>query len=115
MSDADEIKANQPAYLSQFSENSLTVLKKRYLRKGPNGEPDETVVESYHDAVYHIAKQKFDESHNSLLYSIVETLKLAILLVAEDSSAVITIAKMLVFIATLVIMVTITALVISIL
>ncbi len=42
-------------YLSQFSENSLTVLRKRYLRKGADGEPNETVSDMFHRVAHHIA------------------------------------------------------------
>lgn len=41
--------------LTRFSENSLTVLRNRYLRKGPDGEPYETISEMFHRVARHIA------------------------------------------------------------
>jgi len=55
MSGIEEQVLSDEDYLSQFSENSLTVLRKRYLRKGADGEPNETVSEMFHRVAHHIA------------------------------------------------------------
>jgi len=39
----------------ELSENSLLVLRRRYLRKGPDGEPCETVEEMFHRVTEHVA------------------------------------------------------------
>jgi ribonucleoside-diphosphate reductase alpha chain len=39
----------------KLSENALAVLKRRYLRKGPDGEPGETVEQMFHRVASHIA------------------------------------------------------------
>lgn len=50
----EEILADE-AYLSQFSDNSLTVLRKRYLRKGADGKPNETISAMFRRVAHHIA------------------------------------------------------------
>ncbi|MDF1515128.1 MAG: adenosylcobalamin-dependent ribonucleoside-diphosphate reductase, partial [Anaerolineae bacterium] len=55
MVNAEETQQQDEAVLSQFSGNSLTVLQRRYLRKGPDGEPNETVSEMFHRVAHHIA------------------------------------------------------------
>ncbi len=41
-------------------ENSLAVLRRRYLRRGPGGEPVETVEEMFHRVAHHIALVEAD-------------------------------------------------------
>ncbi|MBW7959217.1 MAG: adenosylcobalamin-dependent ribonucleoside-diphosphate reductase [Candidatus Promineofilum sp.] len=41
-------------------ENSLAVLRRRYLRRGPDGEPVETVEEMFHRVAHHIALVEAD-------------------------------------------------------
>jgi ribonucleoside-diphosphate reductase alpha chain len=48
------VKQRQDA-LIDLTENARTVLTKRYLRKGPDGKPVETVEEMFHRVAYHIA------------------------------------------------------------
>ncbi len=39
-----------------FSENAMTVLKKRYLRKGPDGKPVETPAQMFRRVAHHVAQ-----------------------------------------------------------
>lgn len=39
----------------QLSENAITVLERRYLRKGPDGRPVETIEEMFHRVASHVA------------------------------------------------------------
>lgn len=55
MSNVEEHKMPDEEYLAQFSENSLTVLRKRYLRKDADGEPNETISEMFRRVSHHIA------------------------------------------------------------
>jgi ribonucleoside-diphosphate reductase alpha chain len=41
---------------ARFTDNALTVLRKRYLRKGPDGEPIESVPEMFCRVAHHIAR-----------------------------------------------------------
>ncbi len=43
-----------------FSENSYTVLRKRYLRKGPDGEPIETPAEMFRRVAHHVAQGELE-------------------------------------------------------
>jgi ribonucleoside-diphosphate reductase alpha chain len=38
-----------------LTENAMAVLKRRYLRKGPDGQPAETVEQMFHRVAYHVA------------------------------------------------------------
>jgi len=40
---------------AQLTENALAVLKRRYLRKGPDGQPAETVEQMFHRVASHVA------------------------------------------------------------
>jgi len=44
----------------KLTENALAVLKRRYLRKGPDGEPIETVEQMFHRVASHIAAVEED-------------------------------------------------------
>ena len=46
--------AADPVGLS-LPENSLAVLRRRYLRRGPDGQPVETVEEMFRRVAHHIA------------------------------------------------------------
>lgn len=48
-------KATRTPPLISLSENSLAVLQKRYLRRGPDGKPEETVEEMFLRVATHIA------------------------------------------------------------
>lgn len=48
---------------AQFSANALTILRKRYLRKGPQGEPAETITDMFRRIGRHIAAAE-RETHN---------------------------------------------------
>jgi ribonucleoside-diphosphate reductase alpha chain len=39
----------------RLTENAMAVLKRRYLRKGPDGQPAETVEQMFHRVAYHVA------------------------------------------------------------
>lgn len=39
-----------------LSENARTVLEKRYLRKGPDGKPVETIEEMFWRVAWHVAE-----------------------------------------------------------
>ncbi len=47
--------SKQPARGVRLTENALAVLKRRYLRKGPDGRPVETVEQMFHRVASHIA------------------------------------------------------------
>jgi ribonucleoside-diphosphate reductase alpha chain len=48
--------SRQPATLkARLTENALAVLERRYLRRGPDGEPVETVEQMFHRVASHIA------------------------------------------------------------
>ena len=38
-----------------LSDNALAVLKRRYLRKGPDGQPAETVEQMFRRVAFHVA------------------------------------------------------------
>ncbi len=51
----EEVAASPPAAEIKLSDNALAVLKRRYLRKGPDGEPIEGVEEMFHRVCSHVA------------------------------------------------------------
>jgi ribonucleoside-diphosphate reductase alpha chain len=53
----------------ELPENSRTVLEKRYLRKGENGEPIETVEEMFWRVAYHVAEPELEWSGDVELQS----------------------------------------------
>ncbi len=55
MSIDDESAATDNDLQTQFSENALTVLRRRYLRKDQNGEPIETVGGMFRRIAHHVA------------------------------------------------------------
>ncbi len=58
----------------ELSENALAVLKRRYLRKGPDGQPVETVEQMFRRVVSHVAaaeeKWKSDTTAETVFYDL---------------------------------------------
>ncbi len=56
MSLLDEPQMTEEALRAQFSDNALTVLKRRYLRKDERGEPVETLSQMFRRVARHVAQ-----------------------------------------------------------
>ncbi len=48
-------ETTQDSVMNRLSPNALEVLKRRYLRRGPDGKPAETVEGMFHRVAYHVA------------------------------------------------------------
>ena len=51
-----------------LSENSLAVLEKRYLRRGPDGQPEESVQDMFLRVAAHIAKPEREHGGDAAQY-----------------------------------------------
>jgi ribonucleoside-diphosphate reductase alpha chain len=80
MPNGDETTLTEDELTAQFSENALTVLTKRYLRKDDNGEPVESVGEMFTRVAHHVAEAESDHAGNAseaeaLFYNLLTTLR----------------------------------------
>ena len=70
----------QEAAQVSLTENALAVLKRRYLRKGPDGEPVETVEQMFHRVASHVAAVEAEwgggvAAAESVFYDLVRSLR----------------------------------------
>lgn len=80
MSMTEEARVDAQDLETQFSANAMTVLRKRYLRKGPDGEPVESVSGMFRRIAQHIASAEVtwegDVSEaEELFYELLSTLR----------------------------------------
>ena len=80
MSIIDQPKMSEEELRNQFSDNALTVLKRRYLRKDKNGKPVESLREMFTRVARHVASveqtwEGDNEEAENLFYRILTNLR----------------------------------------